>query len=120
MNKVELLGRLTKDPNFSETSEYKKATYTLAVHKGKTTDFIPCIAFGKCADIAKEYFQKGTQIAVVGCINTGRYEKDDQTQYTFNVIINEQYFIDKTKKPLTDPNGYLNFDDIDESELPFH
>lgn len=101
MNKVILIGRLTKDV---EISEGKKATvghYTLAVDNGKDYDasFIRCTVFGKSAEFAEKYFCKGLRVAVEGRIQTGSYEdKDGFTHYTTDVIVERQEFADGKKE----------------------
>lgn len=102
MNKVILMGRLTRDPEirYSQTSEpVAIARYTLAVDRRfkregeQTADFISCIAFGKAAEFAEKYLHKGTKIVVSGRIQTGSYtNKEGQKVYTTDVVIEEQEF----------------------------
>lgn len=102
MNKVILMGRLTRDPEirYSQTSEpVVIARYTLAVDRRfkregeQTADFISCIAFGKAAEFAEKYLHKGTKIVVSGRIQTGSYtNKEGQKVYTTDVVIEEQEF----------------------------
>ena len=97
MNKVILIGRLTKDPDVRRSQEGKAiARYTLAVDrwgKEKAADFIQCVAFDKKGEFAEQYFRKGMKIAITGRIQTGKYtNKDGQTVYTTDVIIDEQEF----------------------------
>ena len=100
MNKVCLIGRLTRDPEVRYTQGNNSmcvARYTLAVDrkftKGEETDFIPCIAFGKAGEHAEKYYRKGLKVAVVGRIQTGSYtNKDGVKVYTTDVIIEEQEF----------------------------
>lgn len=96
MNKVILMGRLTKDPDVRSSGNNTVGRYTLAVDrkysKEKETDFINCVCFGKAAEFAEKYLKKGTKIAIVGRIQTGSYEKDGQKIYTTDVIIEEQDF----------------------------
>lgn len=102
MNKVILMGRLTRDPEirYSQTSEpVAIARYTLAVDRRfkregeQTADFISCIAFGKAAEFAEKYLHKGTKIAITGRIQTGSYtNKEGQKVYTTDVVIEEQEF----------------------------
>ncbi len=103
MNKVILMGRLTKDPEVRYSSGENQlaiARYTLAVDRrftrngsDQTADFIPCKAFGKAAEFAEKYFRKGIKIAITGRIETGSYtNKDGQKVYTTEVIIDEQEF----------------------------
>lgn len=107
MNKVELMGRLTRDPDirYYDTQEGTQncvARYTLAVDRRmarrdqegqQTADFISCIAFGRAGEFAEKYLQQGTKIAITGRIQTGSYtNKDGQKIYTTDVIIEEQEF----------------------------
>lgn len=96
MNKVILIGRLTRDPEDHDTF----CKYTIAVDRYKEgTDFINCIAFGKSADFAKNYLSKGTKVAVTGRIQTGSYKnKEGQTVYTTDVVIETQEFCESKKQ----------------------
>lgn len=95
MNTVNLIGRLTKDPELKYTSNGKGNTrFTLAVQRNKDeTDFINCVAWEKTAENIAEYFKKGSQIAVQGAIRTGNYEKDGRTIYTTDVWVYKFDFI---------------------------
>ena len=96
MNKVILMGRLTKDPEVRTSGETKVSRYTLAVDrrfsKDEQTDFINIVCFGKSAEFAEKYFKKGMKVLVTGRIQTGSYEKEGQKIYTTDVIIEEQDF----------------------------
>lgn len=100
MNKVVLLGRLTKEPDVRQTQVVTIARYTLAVtRRGKKqegqqeADFISCVAFGKAGEFAEKYLHKGTKICVSGRIQTGSYTRQDGTKaYTTDVVIEEQEF----------------------------
>ena len=107
MNKVELLGRLTRNPDvrYYDTQEGTQncvARYVLAVDRRtarrdqegqQTADFISCIAFGRAGEFAEKYLQQGTKIAITGRIQTGSYtNKDGQKVYTTDVVIEEQEF----------------------------
>lgn len=97
MNKVMLIGRLTKDVEVSETNSKKEiAKYTLAVRRtDEETDFIRCTAFGKTAEFAEKYFTQGLRVGIVGNIHTGSYEnRDGDTIYFTDVIVETQYFAD--------------------------
>ncbi len=103
MNKVILMGRLTKDPEV-RYSQNENGTaignYTLAVdRRGKkvegqpTADFIPCVTFGKAAEFAQKYLKKGTKIAITGRIQTRNYtNKEGNKVYVTEVIVEEQEF----------------------------
>lgn len=93
------MGRLVKDPEVRYTQEHLAvARYTLAVNKkvqqGQAeTDFIPCIAFGKTAQVAENYFNKGRQIAIVGRLQIRSWENESgQRQWTTEIVVEEQYF----------------------------
>ena len=128
MNKVILIGRLTKDPEFKELQTTSVAKYTLAVDRSRKDDgayFIPCTAFGKCADFAAQYLHKGTKIAVTGRIQTGSYDgKDGKKVYTTDVIVDGQEFVESKKaEAQTPPAGgslaeFMTAPDFGE-ELPF-
>ena len=102
MNAVHLLGRLARDPEAYEPKTKDgvlTVKLTLAVQRDKEhADFIRCTAFGQTAETIDKYLTKGQQIAVTGRIQTGSYEKDGQTVYTTDVIIDRFYFAEG-KKP---------------------
>lgn len=102
MNKVILMGRLTRDPVIrysQENSNMCIARYTLAVDRRssrdgeQSADFIPCVAFGKSAEFAEMYLHKATKIMVTGRITTGSYvNKENQRVYTTEVTVEDQKF----------------------------
>lgn len=100
MNKVELIGRIVRDPDVKNNGTTTIAKFTLAVNRRfrqanstQTADFISCVAFGKNAEFAEKYFHKGMKISVVGHIQTGSYvNKDGKTVYTSDVFIEESDF----------------------------
>ena len=102
MNKVILMGRLTRDPEVRYSAGDNSmaiARYTLAVDRRfhrdgeATADFISCTVFGKGAEFAERYLHQGTKIAVTGRIQTGSYtNKDGQKVYTTDVVVEEQEF----------------------------
>ena len=102
MNKVILIGRLTRDPEVRYSAGENAtaiARYTLAVDRKykqegqQNADFIQCIAFGKSAEFAEKYFRKGMKVAITGRIQTGSYtNKEGQKVYTTDVVIEEQEF----------------------------
>ena len=102
MNKVVLVGRLTRDPEV-RYSQGDNATavarYTLAVDRRfrrdgePTADFIPCVIFGRSAEFAEKYFHQGMRVSISGRIQTGSYtNKDGVKVYTTEVIVEEQEF----------------------------
>lgn len=106
MNKVILMGRLTRDPDIRVTTSESIMTiarYTLAVDRRTrktdinepTADFITCVAFSKAAEFAEKYFHQGMRVLITGRIQTGSYtNKDGQKVYTTDVIVEEQEFAD--------------------------
>lgn len=99
MNKVILIGRLTKDPdlNFAAGSGTAVCRFSLAVtrpFKKDETDFINCIAFGKTGETIAQYLTKGRQLAVTGSIRTGSYDaKDGTKRYTTEIVVDSFEFI---------------------------
>ncbi len=146
MNKVILMGRLTRDPEVrysSGDSQTAVARYTLAVDRrfrrdgdSQTADFIGCVAFGRQAEFAEKYLRKGIKIAATGRIQTGSYtNKDGQKVYTTDVVIEEQEFAESKSAssenagfvPADRPSpssaagdGFMNIPDGIDEELPFN
>ena len=106
MNKVILMGRLTRDPDIRYSagdSQMTVARYTLAVDRRRrtgegagteqTADFISCVAFGRPAEFAEKYLKQGTKIAITGRIQTGSYtNKEGNKVYTTDVVVEDQEF----------------------------
>ena len=139
MNKVILMGRLTRDPEVRYTqgdNAMAIARYSLAVDRRfkrdgePDADFINCVAFGKSGEFAEKYLKKGTKIAVVGRIQTGSYtNKDGQKVYTTDVVVEEQEFAESKNSGSSDNNqsapankntDFMNIPDGIEEELPFN
>ena len=125
MNKVTLMGRLTKDPELRYTnSNTAVANFTLAVNRRfgkpgeeKQADFINCVAWDKSAEFCNQYFKKGQQVVVIGRIATSTYEKDGVKHYKTEVVVEENYFADSKKGDAPQTNsGEL---EPTEDELPF-
>ena len=134
MNKVILLGRLTKDPEVRYTQSENMlaiARYTLAVDRRfkkegqPSADFINCVAFGKSAEFAEKYMTKGRLFGVIGRIQTRNYENDKKEKvYVTEVVVDEQYFSDSKKDDKKDLSELLKEDDdklkeLDDIDLPF-
>ena len=104
MNKVILMGRLTRDPEVRYSQGENStaiARYTLAVDRRfkrdgeQTADFINCVVFGKSAEFTERYFRQGMRVVVCGRIQTGSYvNKDGQKVYTTDIIVDDQEFAD--------------------------
>ena len=150
MNKVILMGRLTRDPEvrYSQGGENSLAIarYTLAVDRrfkrngdDQTADFIGCVAFGRNAEFAEKYFHQGMRVSISGRIQTGSYtNKDGVKVYTTEVIVEEQEFAEsraeaeanrasfqRQSAPSPAPSadagdGFMNIPDGIDEELPFN
>lgn len=149
MNKVILMGRLTRDPDvrYSQNGDAPMAIarYSLAVDRRfkrdnePTADFINCVAFGRQGEFAEKYLKQGTKIAITGRIQTGSYtNRDGQKVYTTDVVVEEQEFAESkaasehnsggfshpasAPKAPTAPaaDGFMNIPEEFEEELPFN
>ena len=147
MNKVILMGRLTRDPEVRYSQGENAlaiARYTLAVDRRAarregeaTADFINCVAFGRSAEFAERYLRQGTKIVVSGRIQTGSYtNRDGQKVYTTEVVVEESEFAESKANssapsnnsyqasPVPSPSadigdGFMNIPDGIDEELPF-
>ena len=120
MNKVILMGRLTKDPEVRYSqgeTPMAVARYTLAVDRRQargnnneqSADFINCVAFGRAGEFAERYFRKGTKIAITGRIQTGSYtNKDGVRVYTTDIVVEEQEFAESKNASSGNEGGYQN------------
>lgn len=139
MNKVILMGRLTRNPDVrysqSQDGSLAVARYTLAVDRRynrngeQTADFINCVVFGKGAEFAEKYFTQGLKIVVCGRIQTGSYTNRDGVKvYTTDVVVEEQDFAESKASqsggqrpaPANAPtDAFMNIPDGIEDDLPF-
>ena len=145
MNKVILMGRLTRDPEvrYSQGAEpIAIARYTLAVDRRgrrdasgneQTADFIQCVMFGRTAEFAEKYLKQGTKMVVCGRIQTGSYtNKDGNKVYTTEIVVEEQEFAESKNnndsssqdRPVPSPSdanadGFMSIPDGIENDLPF-
>ena len=148
MNKVILMGRLTRDPEvrYSQGENSSAiARYTLAVDRRfrrnndgeQSADFINCVAFGRAAEFAEKYFRQGLKVIVTGRIQTGSYtNKDGQKVYTTDVFIEEQEFAEsksaasgetaaytpsRPEPSAAAGDGFMNIPDgVEDEGLPFN
>ena len=150
MNKVILMGRLTRDPEVRYSAGENAlaiARYTLAVDRRfrrdgeASADFIQCVSFGRTAEFAEKYFRQGLKIAVTGRIQTGSYtNRDGQKVYTTEVVVEDQEFAESKASsdsyaashlrtsapeasmpnPGTAAEGFMNIPDGIDEELPFN
>ena len=146
MNRVILMGRLTRDPEV-RYSQGENATaiarYTLAVDRRfnrngdeNNADFIGCVAFGRQAEFAEKYLRKGVKMLITGRIQTGSYtNKDGVRVYTTDVVVEDQEFAESKNaagssecgynapnrpEPASAGNGFMNIPDGIDEELPFN
>ena len=149
MNKVVLMGRLTRDPEVRYSAGENAlaiARYTLAVDRRfrrdgeATADFINCVSFGRTAEFAEKYFRQGMRVLVSGRIQTGSYtNKDGQRVYTTDIIADDQEFADsknsaggngdnggyqptsRAAQPSAVGDGFMNIPDgVEDEGLPFN
>lgn len=121
MNKVILMGRLTRDPEVRYSAGENAtavARYTLAVDRrfrregsDQTADFIGCVAFGRSAEFAEKYFRQGLKVVVTGRIQTGSYtNKDGVKVYTTDVVVEDQEFAEsKNASQGASDGGYQSY-----------
>lgn len=124
MNRVILMGRLTRDPDVRYSqgdNPMAIARYTLAVDRrtakssdGQNADFISCVAFGRSAEFAEKYLHQGTKIAITGRIQTGSYtNRDGQKVYTTDVVVEDQEFAESkaaaSQNSGSNYGGYNNY-----------
>ena len=116
MNKVILMGRLTRDPDIRYSAGENStavARYTLAVDRRfrrdgeQTADFISCVAFGRTAEFAEKYFHQGIRIVISGRIQTGSYTNRDGVKvYTTDVVVEEQEFAESKSASAENSGGF--------------
>jgi len=145
MNKVILMGRLTRDPEVRYSqgeSAMAVARYSLAVDRPvsrntagadqNTADFINCVAFGRNGEFAEKYLHKGTKILVEGRIQTGSYtNKDGNKVYTTDIVVERHEFCESRNSqggdmsfggsaPSAPDDGFINLPGGIEDEIPFN
>ncbi|RHV71031.1 MULTISPECIES: single-stranded DNA-binding protein [Clostridia] len=142
MNKVIMMGRLTRDPEVRYSQGENPTAisrFTVAVDRRfhregeQTADFIGCVAFGRQAEFAEKYLRKGTKIALIGRIQTGSYtNREGQKIYTTDVVVEELEFaeskaasehagnITPADTPAQSNDGFMNIPDGIDEELPFN
>lgn len=145
MNKIILMGRLTRDPEIHYSQgEHAMAVarFTLAVDRRRrsnnseqTADFIPCVAFDKIAEFAEKYLHQGIKMLVTGRVQTGSYtNKEGQKVYTTEVMVDEMEFAESKASsegstystperpaPNDADDGFMNIPDgVEDVGLPFN
>ncbi|MBS5031942.1 MAG: single-stranded DNA-binding protein [Firmicutes bacterium] len=139
MNKVILMGRLTRSPEvrYSQGAEpVAVARYTLAVNRRfkrkdePEADFIPCVALGESGEFAEKYFRKGQLVGVIGRLQVRSWEdKEGKKHWTTEVIVEEQYFAESKKNSnaaapkeggQAAADGFYPIDEsVEDDDLPF-
>lgn len=139
MNKVILMGRLTRSPEvrYSQGAEpVAVARYTLAVNRRfkrkdePEADFIPCVAFGKSGEFAEKYFRKGQLVSIVGRLQVRSWEDNEgKKRWTTEVIVEEPYFAESKKNSnaaapkeggQAPADGFYPIDEsVEDDDLPF-
>ena len=138
MNKVILMGRLTRDPEVRYSQGERSmaiAKYTLAIDRRKTqqnsdpgADFINCVAFDRAGEFAEKYFRQGLRVLISGHLQTGSYtNKDGQKVYTTDVIVESQEFADSRRDGSgagsrgSKDDDFVNIpDNVEDEGLPFN
>jgi single-strand DNA-binding protein len=144
MNKVILMGRLTRDPEVRYSQGERTMTlakYTLAVDRRgrrsqdgneQTADFLNCVAFDRAGEFAEKYFRQGMRVLISGRIQTGSYiNKDGIKVYTTDIIVEDQEFADSKgaasggqtngRPEPADADGFVNIpDNLEDDSLPFN
>lgn len=119
MNKVQLVGRLTKDPEIKLTSNQTQfCNFTVAVDRrfkdadgNRQTDFINCVAWRQTAQFIQKYFSKGSRIGIAGSIQTRSYEGEDgKKHFITEVVADEAEFVDSASKAETEPEQDVPFE----------
>lgn len=133
MNKVILMGRLTKDPEMRQTqSGVNVCSFSMAVNRRfakegqQTADFLNCTAWRNTAEFIAKYFTKGNMISVVGSLQSRSWDgQDGKKQYATDIVIDEAYFTgskeNTSPSPSAMPNAFEGFTQVDdvEGDLPF-
>lgn len=121
MNKVNLIGRVTKDIELRSTPNgVSVVKFMMAVSRRKKdeADFIPCVAWNKTAELMDKYVAKGDRIGVSGRIQTGYFEKDGKRVYTTDIIVEDLEFLEKKRaEEQPDEDGFVQMPE--DGELPF-
>ncbi len=127
MNKIILIGRFCREPSLSYKNETAICKFYLAVDKPyksdraeneATADFLPCVMFGKRAEVVAKNFHKGNKIAVQGRVETSSYTKDDKKQYSFSIVVSDFEFCQNKEKTETETvDGFKPYEG--DEDMPF-
>ena len=142
MNNVQLIGRLTKDPDVRYNGEMAIARFTVAIDRLKTktnqdpgADFPSIVCFGKTAELVEKYVRKGRLVGIAGRLQTGSYEgQDGKKVYTTDVVADRVEFLDRANeseptpqretenkpvKPSSEDQVYMGFENLKDEDIPF-
>ena len=129
MNKIVLIGRTTKDCELRATATGKQvASFTLAVDRDfknaqgeREADFLPCVVWGKLADVCEKYVTKGKQLAVAGRVQTRNYEdKDGQRRYITEIIVSDLQVLGSRQDAQSPQEPeFREMEEVDNDSLPF-
>ncbi len=128
MNKVILLGRLTKDPDvrYTQSTNTQVTIFTLAINRRfvkqgeeRQADFINIVAWNKTAEFVSKYFKKGQQVGVIGRIQTRNYDDEQGIKHYITEVIAEEVYFAGDKKQETQSNTTDDFEITDMDSLPF-
>nr|DAY02406.1 MAG TPA: Single strand binding protein [Caudoviricetes sp.] len=130
MNKVILMGRLTKDPEvrYTQTTNTMVTSFTLAVNRRfvkqgeeRQADFINCVAWNKTAEFVSKYFKKGQQVGIIGRIQTRNYDDEQGIKHYVTEIIAEEVYFAGDKKDATqnEVQATDDFEITNQDDLPF-
>lgn len=131
MNSVQLIGRLTRDPQITYTEAGRTiARFSIAIDRGKDkdgndrgADFPGIVCFGKAAELVDKYVHKGRLVGVSGRIQTGKYDKDGTTVYTTDIVADRVEFLDRGKsgaeEASTEEAPTDGFSKLTDEDIPF-
>lgn len=128
MNKVILMGRLTKDPEvrYTQATNTMVTSFTLAVNRRfvkqgeeRQADFINVVAWNKSAEFVSKYFSKGQQVGVIGRIQTRNYDDEQGVKHYITEVIAEEVYFAGEKKEKSQNNTTDNFEVSNSDDLPF-
>lgn len=125
MNKSIIIGNLVRDPEARMAGDAPVCTFTVAVSRRvkegsePIADYIPVVAWRKLAENCEKYLAKGRKVAVIGSIQTRKYQgQNGDTKYVTEIVADEVEFL--SAKPKEEPKDeYGGFEPLDEDDLPF-
>lgn len=120
MNKVEIIGNLTKDPEMHAAGQNRACRFTIAVNGyNDHVDYLDIVAWNALGENCNRFLQKGKKVAVVGSIVTGSYERDGVKHKTFDIRADQVEFLTPTNQPQHSDASIDTLQPIDEDDMPF-